>query len=129
MHVNERLETYQVKRKPWKRLKNTWERGLEWKRVIWRCRDRAIEREIKRNESWIAQNLYKKVQQISKDRGVKRCREKQRRQMQLSRRCRGTKQKHMKRSSIDTPTLERLSRIQELSRSIHLAVEEVSRLP
>ena len=33
-----------------------------------------------------------------------------------------------KRSSIDPPTVEKLSRIQEHSRSIHLVVEEVSRL-
>ena len=34
MHVNERKETYQVKRKTWKSLKNTWEWGLEWERVF-----------------------------------------------------------------------------------------------
>ena len=33
-----------------------------------------------------------------------------------------------KRSSSDPPAVEKLSRIQELSRSIHLAVEKVSRL-
>ena len=36
--------------------------------------------------------------------------------------------KTQKRSSIDPPAIEKLSRVQELSRSIHLAVENVSRL-
>ena len=36
--------------------------------------------------------------------------------------------KTQKRSSIDPPAIEKLSRVQELSRSIHLAVEKVSRL-
>ena len=36
--------------------------------------------------------------------------------------------KTQKRSSIDPPAIEKLSRVQELSRSIHLAVEDLLRL-
>ena len=42
-----------------------------------------------------------------------------RRQMQLSRICRGTNQQKAKKISIDPPGVEKLSRRQELSRSIH----------
>ena len=36
--------------------------------------------------------------------------------------------KTQKRSSIDPPTIKKLSRVHELSRSIHLAVEDLSKL-
>ena len=42
-----------------------------------------------------------------------------RRQMQLSRICRGTNQQKAKKISIDPLDVEKLSRRQELSRSIH----------
>ena len=42
-----------------------------------------------------------------------------RRQMQLSRICQGTNQQKAKSISIDPPGVEKLSRRQELSRSIH----------
>ena len=42
-----------------------------------------------------------------------------RRQMQLSRICRGTNQQKAKKISIDPPGVEKLSRRQELSQSIH----------
>ena len=41
------------------------------------------------------------------------------RQMQLSRICRGTNQQKAKKISIDPPRVEKLSKRQELSRSIH----------
>ena len=34
MHVKERLETCQVKKKTWESLKNTWNWGLEWEKVF-----------------------------------------------------------------------------------------------
>ena len=42
-----------------------------------------------------------------------------RQQMQLSRICRGTNQQKAKKISIDPPDVEKLSKRQELSQSIH----------
>ena len=70
MHVNERKETYQVKRKPWKRLKITWERGLEWERVIWEV-NRCGQIEEMRTGSWSAYiYILSNSRQIEVSRGV-----------------------------------------------------------
>ena len=68
------------------------------------------------NEVQIALVLYIDHQRFSTDRSVERCqaicwgrcREKQRRHMKLLRKCRGAKQRHKNKSSIDPPTIEKL---------------------
>ena len=41
-------------RKTWRILKKPWGSRLEWDEVVWERKERAIEREIERNEGWIA---------------------------------------------------------------------------
>ena len=97
MHVNERLETYQVKRKPWKCLKKRFgvresDLGGEETKL---SRERLREMKTRSHRTYILR--FSKSRQIEVSRGIETSIEKgveslKHRQMQLSRRCRGTKQ-------------------------------------
>ena len=90
-------------------------------------KQRSMERDIEGNENQIAQDAYI-GQAVNLDRCIyrevsrdlsRRCRENARRQL----RCQGgVEEQHIRinnRSSIDPPSVEKLSRIQTQSRSIH----------
>ena len=129
MHECERIRSLPSKEK----LEKTWRIIEEQVRVRWECfwerKQRSIERDIEGNENWIAQDAYI-GQAVNLDRCryrevsrylSKRCRGNARRQL----RCRGgVEEEHIRiknRSSIDPPCVEKLSRIQTQSRSIHQA--------
>ena len=59
-------------RKTWRILKKPWGSKLEWDEVVWERKERAIEREIERNEGWIAQGSINRPS-VNLDRW--RCRE------------------------------------------------------
>ena len=124
------LNTFKWKPIPkfqWK-LINPWETSLEWDDSVLGEKRRSIERErSKKNNFRIAQRPYIE-QVVNLDRWryrevlrdlSRRCRENARRQL----RCReGIEEQHIRiknRSSIDPLGVEKLSRRQELSRSIH----------
>ena len=75
MHVKERWETYQVKKKTWETLKNTWNWGLEWEKVF-----REERRQSYRERDWEkwrpdhTEPIYKGSIKLT-DRGVERCRD------------------------------------------------------
>ena len=47
-------------RKSWKSLKKPWGSRLEWDKVVWERKERAIEREIERNEGQVARGRINK---------------------------------------------------------------------
>ena len=79
--------------------KKPWETRLEWDESVWERKQRTIEREIERNEDLITRGSLNRSSVNLDKLGVKRCQairwgrcqENARRQMQVSRRYRGTK--------------------------------------
>ena len=125
---NERLDAYQEK-KILKNLEETFKDwDLEWDEKVWERKQRAIEREIEWNENRIARGGLNRT--FNKSRQMRcrascwaKCRENACRQLRYwaSIEQQGIRSKN--RRSIDPPGVKKLSRRQELSRSI----QQVSR--
>ena len=121
---NERLDAYQEK-KILKNLEETFKDwDLEWDEKVWERKQRAIEREIEWNENRITRGGLNRTfsnarQMRCRGRCRGRCQENACRQLRywVSIEQQGIESKN--RSSIDPPGVEKLSRRQEHSRSIH----------
>ena len=120
-------------RKSWKCLKKPWGSRLEWDKIVWERKEGAIEREIERNDGRIERGSLNRPS-VNLDRWRcrdicrGRCQEIGLRQIQVSRRCRGTnhqiQEQKLDRSTscreaieevgtflIDPPGVEKLSRL------------------
>ena len=90
MHINERLETYKVKKKKtWESLKiawkEVWSERVFWEMKGWICRERDRENWEGNRDEPLYRRSTKLDRQRCRDICWERCRELKRRQMQLSR--------------------------------------------